>query len=107
MVNKVILIGNLGKDPELRKAGDTSVITLPLATSETYKGEKKTEWHYVVFWHKTADIVDKYCKKGSKIYVEGRLRTKMWEDKEGQKKYTTEIHANNLVMLDRKDEAPY
>ena len=101
-VNRVQLIGNLGKDPELRMAGETAVITLPLATSETYKGEKQTEWHNVVFWGKTAEVVNKYLKKGNQIYVEGRLKTRKWTDKEGNDHYQTEIHAQSMVMLGGK-----
>jgi len=105
-VNKVILIGNLGKDPELRKAGDTSVTTVSLATSKTVKKETYTEWHSVVFWGTTADVVYKYLKKGSQIYVEGELRTRKWTDKDGNDRYQTDVHAQSMVMLGRKNEKP-
>lgn len=106
-VNKVILIGNLGKDPEVKyfPNGD-AFCNLTLATSESWSdkttGEKKerTEWHNVVFTRKLAEITGQYCKKGSKIYVEGSLRTRKWQDKEGQDRYTTEILVNDMQMLD-------
>ncbi|MBZ0204895.1 MAG: single-stranded DNA-binding protein [Flavobacteriales bacterium] len=106
-VNKVILIGNLGADPEVRHLqNDVTVANFNLATSETYKdrqtGEKRevTEWHRVVVWRGLAEVVEKYVKKGSKVYVEGKLRTRKWE-KDGIDRYTTEIMADNLTMLDR------
>lgn len=106
-VNKVILIGNLGKDPELKSFpnGD-AYCNLTLATSESWtdktSGEKKerTEWHNLVFTRKLAEIVGQYLKKGSKIYVEGSLRTRKWQDKEGNDRYTTEIQVNDMQMLD-------
>ena len=106
-VNKVILIGNIGKDPEVKyfPNGD-AFCNLTLATSETWNdkatGEKKerTEWHNVVFTRKLAEIVGQYVKKGSKIYVDGSLRTRKWQDKEGQDRYTTEILVNDMQMLD-------
>jgi len=107
-VNKVILIGNLGADPEVRHLqNDVTVANFNLATSETYKdrqtGEKReqTEWHRVVVWRGLAEVVEKYVKKGSKVYVEGKLRTRKWE-KDGIERYTTEIMADNLTMLDSK-----
>lgn len=108
-VNKVILIGNIGKDPEVKyfPNGD-AFCNLTLATSETWNdkssGEKKekTEWHNVVFTRKLAEIVGQYVKKGSKLYVEGSLRTRKWQDKEGQDRYTTEILVNDMQMLDGK-----
>ncbi|MGV9013788.1 MAG: single-stranded DNA-binding protein [Flavobacteriales bacterium] len=106
-VNKVILIGNLGADPEVRHLqNDVTVANFNLATSETFKdrvtGEKReqTEWHRVVVWRGLAEVVEKYVKKGSKVYVEGKLRTRKWE-KDGIERYTTEIMADNLTMLDR------
>ncbi|MGB3527200.1 MAG: single-stranded DNA-binding protein [Flavobacteriales bacterium] len=106
-VNKVILIGNLGADPEVRHLqNDVTVANFNLATSESYKdrqtGEKRevTEWHRVVVWRGLAEVVEKYVKKGSKVYVEGKLRTRKWE-KDGIERYTTEIMADNLTMLDR------
>ncbi len=105
-VNKVILVGNLGADPETRYMpnGD-AVANVRLATTESWKdkatGEKKdlTEWHRVVFYRKLAEIVGQYLKKGSAVYVEGRIRTRKWTDKEGQERYTTEIEANEMQML--------
>ncbi len=111
-VNKVILIGNLGKDPEVRYLeGGTAVANFTLATSETYKdrntGEKKsiTDWHNIVVWRGLAELVEKYLKKGSKIYVEGKLKTRSWKDQDGNTRYTTEIVADNLTMLGGKNEA--
>lgn len=110
-VNKVILIGNLGKDPEVRYLeGGTAVANFTLATSETYKdrntGEKKsiTDWHNIVVWRSLAELVEKYLKKGSKIYVEGKLKTRSWKDQEGNTRYTTEVVADNLTMLGGKNE---
>lgn len=105
-VNKVILVGNLGKDPEVRYAPNGgAVANITLATSESWKdktsGEKqeKTEWHRVVFFGKLAEIAGEYLKKGAQIYVEGRLQTRKWQDKEGKDRYTTEIVAGELQML--------
>ena len=105
-VNKVILVGNLGKDPEVRYMpnGD-AVANVTIATSESWKdkasGEKKeiTEWHRLVFYRKLAEIVGQYLKKGVTIYAEGRIRTRKWQDKDGQDRYTTEIEANEMQML--------
>lgn len=104
-VNKVILVGNLGKDPETRyMPNGEAVANITLATTESWKdknGEKqeKTEWHRVTFYRKLAEIVGEYLKKGSSIYVEGRLETRKWQDKEGNDRYTTEIIANIMQML--------
>ena len=104
-VNKVILIGNLGRDPETRYMPDGGAITnISVATTDVWKdknGEKqeKTEWHRVAFFGKLAEIAGEYLKKGSQVYVEGRLQTRKWQDKEGQDKYTTEIVANAMQML--------
>jgi single-strand DNA-binding protein len=111
-VNKVILVGNLGADPETRYLpnGD-AVANIRLATTESWKdkasGEKKeiTEWHRVVFYRKLAEIVGQYLKKGSAVYVEGRIRTRKWQDKEGQERYTTEIEANEMQMLGGRSSA--
>jgi single-strand DNA-binding protein len=108
-VNKAIIVGNVGKDPESRYMpnGD-AVCNLTLATSESWKdktsGEKKevTEWHRVVFYRKLAEIVAQYVKKGSPLYLEGRIRTRKWTDKEGQDRYTTEIEATEMQMLGGK-----
>lgn len=105
-VNKVIIVGNLGKDPETRYApsGD-AICNITLATTESWKdkstGEKResTEWHRVVFFGKLAEIAGQYLKKGSQIYVEGSLRTRKWQDKDGQDRYTTEIRADVMKML--------
>ncbi|WP_218814594.1 single-stranded DNA-binding protein [Rickettsiella endosymbiont of Dermanyssus gallinae] len=106
-VNKVILIGNLGKDPEIRATPNgISVASLSLATSEAWKdkqtGEKqeKTEWHRVILFQRLAEIARDYLKKGIKVYIEGKLQTKKWQDKNGQDRFTTEIVANELQMLD-------
>jgi single-strand DNA-binding protein len=104
-VNKVILIGNLGKDPETRylPSGD-AVTNISVATTDTWKdksGEKQehTEWHRVAFFGKTAEIAGEYLKKGSPVYVEGRIRTRKWQDKEGQDRYSTEIVADRMQLL--------
>lgn len=104
-VNKAILVGNLGRDPETRTLeSGTKVGRFPIATTESYKnreGEKvsKTEWHYVVVWRGLADVVEKYLKKGNQVYVEGRIQTRKWQDRDGNDRYTTEIIANQLTML--------
>jgi single-strand DNA-binding protein len=105
-VNKVILIGNLGKDPESRSMpSGGAVVNITLATSENWKdkqtGESKerTEWHTVVFFNKLGEIAAQYLKKGSQVYIEGSLRTRKWQDKEGKDRYTTEIIADNMQML--------
>lgn len=110
-INKVILLGNLGKDPEVRYLeGGTAVANFTLATSENYKdkvtGEKKTitEWHNVVVWRGLAEIAEKYLKKGSQIYVEGKLRSRQWQDKDGINRYTTEIIGDTMQMIGRKDD---
>lgn len=105
MVNKVILIGNVGADPEVRYLdGGVAVANLRLATTESYKnknGERvdQTEWHNIVLWRGLAEIVEKYVKKGMRLYIEGRIRTRSWEDQTGMKRYTTEIYADNMQML--------
>ena len=107
-VNKAILIGHLGKDPEVRyMPNGEAVANITLATSETWKdksGEKqeKTEWHNIVFYKRLAEIAGEYLKKGSQIYVEGRITTEKWQDKEGKDRYTTKIVANEMKMLDKK-----
>jgi single-strand DNA-binding protein len=104
-INKVILIGNLGRDPEVRymPSGD-AVANITIATTETWKdkaGEKQeqTEWHRVAMFGKTAEIAGEYLKKGSQVYIEGKLQTRKWTDKEGQERYTTEIRADRMQML--------
>lgn len=109
-VNKVILIGNLGKDPEVRRLENGTVVAnFPIATSETFTdrntGEKResTDWHDIVVWRGLAEVVEKYVRKGMKIYVEGRLKKRTWQDKEGQTRYTTEVLCDNLTILSRPD----
>jgi single-strand DNA-binding protein len=104
-VNKAILVGRLGRDPETRfTGGGQAVANFSVATDHSYKDrngerQKKTEWHKIVAWGKLAEIVQKYLKKGSLIYIEGRIETREWQDKEGQKRYSTEIIANEMRML--------
>jgi single-strand DNA-binding protein len=105
-VNKVILIGNLGKDPEVRyMPSGGAVANVTIATSESWKDkqtgeqQERTEWHNVVFFNRLAEIVGEYLKKGSQVYVEGSLRTRKWQDKEGRDRYTTEIVAGEMQML--------
>jgi single-strand DNA-binding protein len=111
-INKVILVGHLGKDPEVRHATSGGAVTnITVATSESWKdknsGEKqeKTEWHRVVFFGKLAEIAGEYLKKGSQVYLEGRLQTRKWQDKEGKDRYTTEIVAGEMQMLGRSGES--
>ena len=111
-INKVILIGNLGKDPEVRYLENgVAVCNFSIATGETYKdknsGEKvtHTEWHNIVLWRGLAEVAEKYLKKGAKIYIEGKLRTRSWRDQEGQTKYTTEILGDNMTMLGKAGES--
>ena len=109
-VNKVTLIGNLGNDPEVRYgASGNAVANISLATTESWRDkdsgeqQEKTEWHRVVFFGKLAEIVGEYLKKGRQVYVEGRLQTNKWQDKEGNDRYTTQIVANEMQMLGSKD----
>jgi single-strand DNA-binding protein len=108
-VNKVILIGNLGKDPELRTTPQgTSLARFSVATTTVWKDssgakQEKTEWHDVVAWERLAQICGEYLHKGKQVYVEGSLQTRTWEDQNGQKRYKTEIKANNVVMLGARD----
>ena len=109
-LNKVMIIGNAGKDPEIRHLDNgVSVVTLPVATTERYKdknGETKeqTEWHTVVFWRQLAEFTEKYVRKGSQLFIEGRLRTRKWEDQSGNRKYVTEIVADTISLLGRRPE---
>lgn len=112
-INKVILIGNIGIDPEVRYLPNgNAVTTLSLATSEAWKdkvtGEKqeRTEWHRVVCFNRLGEIAGEYVRKGSKLYIEGSLRTRKWQDQQGQDRYTTEIIANDIQMLDSKGASP-
>jgi len=108
-VNKVILIGNLGQDPEVRyMPNGGAVCNITVATSETWKdkntgeSQEKTEWHRVVMFRRLAEIAGEYLKKGSKVYLEGRLQTRKWQDQQGQDRYTTEIIADEMQMLDSR-----
>ena len=105
-VNKVILVGNLGKDPEVRHLENgAAVANFSIATSETYKdkktGEKvsQTEWHNIVAWRGLAEIAERYLKKGHKVYIEGKLKTRSWQDQDGNNRYSTEVITDNLTML--------
>ena len=113
MINKVILVGNVGQDPEVRYTGDANngakVATLRLATTERYRDrngnlQEHTEWHSVVVWRNTADVVEKYVRKGTQLYIEGKLRTRSWDDQNGNKRYVTEILADTLQLLGRKQD---
>ncbi len=110
-VNKVILVGNLGRDPEVRYIKDgTAVANLRLATSETWNdqnGQKqeRTEWHRVVAWGKLAEIAKEYMSKGRQIYVEGKLQTRSWDDRDGNKRYTTEVKADQIIMLGSRGDS--
>lgn len=109
-INKVILIGNLGKDPEIQVLeGNISVARISLATTETKRDKSGkaisgTEWHSVVMWRGLAELAQKYLHKGSRIYLEGKLRTHSWEDRDGNRRQQTEIVADNMVMLDSKSD---
>ncbi len=104
-VNKVILVGNLGRDAEMRYTpGGAAVATLNLATTEVWNDrsnnrQEKTEWHRVILWGKQAESLEQYLKKGKQIYVEGRLQTRQWDDKDGNKRYTTEIKSDRITLL--------
>jgi single-strand DNA-binding protein len=111
-VNKVILLGNLGKDPEVRRLENGAVVaSFSLATSEVYtdktSGEKKelTDWHDIVVWRGLAEVAEKYLKKGYKVYIEGKIKKRSWQDKEGVTRYTTEIIADELNIISRPDSA--
>jgi single-strand DNA-binding protein len=109
MINKVILLGNLGKDPEIRHLeGGTSVAKFPIATNENYRDksgewQKKTEWHDVVCWRHLAERAEKILKKGNLVYVEGKITHRKWQDKEGNDRYTTEVVANVLRSLEKRE----
>lgn len=112
-VNKVIIIGNLGADPEVRYMPSGSAVTnIRVATSEGWKDkqtgetQERTEWHRIVFFNRLAEIASEYLRKGSKVYIEGSLRTNKWQDQSGNERYTTEIIANTMQMLDSKGGAP-
>ena len=107
-INRVILVGNLGKDPELKKLQDgTAVVKMTLATTETYRlkdggSQIQTDWHTIIAWRGLATIAGQYLHKGSLVYIEGKIRYRHYEDKEGQKKHVTEIVADQLLILDKK-----
>ena len=114
-LNKAMLIGNVGRDPEVRyldgNSGNAKVATFTLATTERYRdrnGETRenTEWHNIVAWRNTADVVEKFVKKGTQLYIEGRIRTRSWDDQTGNKRYTTEIIADTLQLLGKKSDNP-
>lgn len=117
-LNKVMLIGNVGKDPDVRylesnpnnPGGNTKLASFPLATSERYRdrnGElhENTEWHNIVLWRGNADVAEKYVRKGSQLYIEGRLRTRQWTDQSGAKRYTTEVVAETLQLLGKRPDS--
>ena len=110
-VNKVILVGNLGKDPEVKYLDNgVAVANFSLATTEKYKnkeGEKvsQTEWHNIVLWRGLAEVAEKYLKKGASVYIEGKIKTRKWEDKDGNTRYNTEILADNMTMLGGKKDS--
>lgn len=109
-INRVILVGNLGKDPEIRHTeGGIAVARFPIATSETFKDktgnkQERTEWHNIVAWRGLAEVAEKYMKKGQSIYVEGKIRTNSYQDKEGIQRYSVEIVADNITMLGGRSE---
>ena len=111
-INKAILVGNLGKDPEMRYTPNgVAVCSFPMATSETYKdrntGERvtQTEWHNIVIWRGMAETAEKYLRKGSQVYIEGKIKTRSWEDQQGSKRYTTEVVADVMQLLDRPNSS--
>ena len=112
-VNKVILVGNLGRDPEMRHTQNgRAVANFTLATNERWKDrdgqqQERTEWHRIVLWDRLAEISTEYLSKGRQVYIEGRLQTREWEDRDGNKRYTTEIVATNMQMLGRRGEGGY
>lgn len=111
-INKVILVGHLGRDPEMRYTqSGVAVCSFSLATSESYKdrttGERvtSTEWHNIILWRGLAETAEKFLRKGSQVYIDGKLRTRKWEDKQGMTRYTTEIVGDTMQMLDKKDSS--
>ncbi len=110
-INKVILIGNLGKDPEVRTLENgAKVANFTLATSETYKNKEgqrvtTTEWHNIVLWRGLADIAERFLRKGNQVYIEGKIKSRTWDDKDGNKRYITEILGDNLTMLGSKRDS--
>lgn len=110
-VNKVILVGNLGKDPEVRHLENgATVANFPIATTESYKDrngnrQESTEWHNIVLWRGLAEIAEKYLRKGNQVYIEGKLRSRSWEDKDGNTRYITEVIGDNLTMLGGRSDS--
>jgi single-strand DNA-binding protein len=110
-INKVILVGNVGKDPEIRHLENGSAMcTFSLATSETYTNKNNeritnTEWHNLILWRGLAEVAQKYVKKGSQIYVEGKIRTRSWDDKDGNKRYSTDIVVDNMKLLGKRSDS--
>jgi len=105
MLNKIFLIGNVGKDIEMKyTASGKAVAKFTLATTETYNGNKQTTWHNIVVWMKTAEIAAQYCKKGDKVFIEGKITNRSWDKKDGSKAYITEIVCHRLLMLGNKKE---
>lgn len=106
-INKVILVGNLGKDPEVRYLeGGIAVANFPIATTENFRDklgnkQEQTEWHQIVLWRKLAEVAEKYLRKGQQVYIEGKIRSRSWEDKDGNKRYTTEIFGDVVTILSR------
>jgi len=109
-INKVILVGHLGRDPEIRQVnGDVKVASFSLATTESYKNRDglrvdNTEWHNIVLWRGLAEVAERYLRKGNLVYIEGKIKTRSWEDEHGNKKYRTEIIADQMTMLGKKDD---
>lgn len=109
-VNKVILLGNLGKDPEIRNLeSGAKVATFSLATNRTYKGQDgkridETEWHNIVLWGNLADLAEKFLAKGRQVFIEGRIKTRQWDDKDGNRRYTTEIVGENMTFVGGRDQ---
>lgn len=109
-LNKVLLIGNLGKDPEIRMAGSAKVANFSIAVTEKFKNregmqQERTEWVNIVVWNRLAEIAEQYLKKGSPVYIEGKMQTRSWDDQSGQKRYTTEVVGNSFQMLGRREES--
>lgn len=108
-LNKVLLIGRLGKDPDVRKMeGNVTKVSFPMATSDNYKDrngqwQEQTEWHNVVMWRMVAERAERDLKKGSNVYIEGKLRTRSWDDQSGNKRYTTEVIADSFILLDKRE----
>ncbi|NLT49450.1 MAG: single-stranded DNA-binding protein [Ignavibacteria bacterium] len=107
-LNKIQLIGHLGIDPEVKSLENGKIARFTLATDDSYRDKQgnkveQTDWHNIVAWRGLAEIIEKYTKKGSKIYVEGKSKSRSWEDKEGQKRYTTEVIAESFILLDKKE----